>query len=872
MAGIEQEIKLLTNRMSSKTPVLVLGAGFSRGVFNEQRKPLPTGKDLSHELFDAILETLPKSKSQYLEEFRKDRDNLKATCDNIREEGEKLVGKRDEYITRRMKGCYCAPDDYHMLLKCYSWKHIFTLNVDDLLEYIYESGPDPVHPNIHIKRKSLLDSKAAFDLYKLHGSVRNCLLGYVFDSQEYREYAVEASWALERFGQLFLTNNVIFLGTEFQEEDLWFMIEKFVKMVDVKQPYHYFFISPNIYDRRLRRKIESAPYMHHIPWDTKQFLTHIKSAVSDVEDMRRKMRDYGAVFFDEKKDEAISHPQYGSELYYGMPPRPRDFFQSFDIIRPDLRGKAKSIATSGGNRLTIIHGMPYVGKTCAALRLGVDLMEYGYDFLVFNLPVSMDAKTYETFLLEYLNQMPEGAKVAVLAENMPDFYKRVKRIMKECPAQIGSFVFLCTAVTTAHESKKYLLDECTALEEVLITEKTKDNRMADAIYDKLEEKSHLNKLRLYGDTRRECVQYIKEANDIVDVLYIAQEGRGFVDHFSEWIDKKVPGEEREAFLYLNILLRLGILTISKVAFLNLLTQCNIRIDMRAFLEHYGDVVQSTEDNLLSLRCSRLLWDSVKGQLDTKNVLRQIVNSARHISRNLKEDDETVENAMFQKLIKANTLHRQLGIPNKLDSQGDNRPKGDSPIVNMLLELEKDCKHLSYYWVQRGIANREIEEFEEANNAFSEAANIRNNSSFHIKHAQAKNYMQWGLWAINNQPTMATTLFDRGREQMESLIQNAPGRYFAYSVHTYVDMMISFYQNSGIKIDLDGLSILLQRLLTEHNDKLNSQITKRFLDFCASKGAVSSPINDLKALYRDKFPDSAPGIGRVYSFDSDDLAD
>lgn len=856
MGDVEQEIKLLTDRMSSRTPVLVIGAGFSCGVLNGQRRPLPTGKELANELFDTILEKLPKRASAFLEEYRQDRDDLKKTCNNIREEI--LIQKRNKYITQRMIGCHCPEDDYHMLIKRHPWKHIFTLNIDDLLEYIYESAPDQGPFNIHVIGKSQLDSHAAFELYKLHGSVRNPLLGYVFDSQEYREYAVNAGWALERFGQLFLTNDVIFLGTEFQEEDLWFMIEKYIKMVDIKRPYHYFFISPRIHDRKLRRDIERTPYMHHIPWDTKQFLTHIKSEISDVEDARRKIRDYGAIFYDEKKQEAISHPQYGSELYYGAPPRPVDFFQAVDIIRPNLRGMAKSIAERGENRLIVLHGMPYVGKTCAALRLGVDLMEYGYNFLSFNLPPSMDAKNYASILLEYLSKLPEQSKVAVLAENMPDFYKNVRTVMQKCPSQIGSFVFLCTAVTTDHEAKKYLLDECTMLEEVLITERTKDGRTADAIYDKLQEKNHLNKLRLYGDTRKECIKYIKQVNDIIEVLYIAQEGRGFVAHFSEWIDKKATGEELEAFLYLNVLLRLGIPMISKPMFSNLLIQCGIRVEMRDFLQNYIDTIRLVEDNL-SLRCSRLLWDSTKGQLVDEITLRQLVISARHISHNLREGDETIENAIFQKLIKANNLHRQLGFSNQA-------------IVAMLLELEDACRHLSYYWVQRGIANREIEEFEEANNAFSEAASIRDNTSFHIKHAQAKNYMQWGLWSIDHQPSMANALFFIGKEQMENLIQDAPGRYYAYSVHTYVDMMLRFHQKSGLNINLDGLSILLQRLLTEHNDKLNAPIAKKFLDFCAGKRAVSSTINDLRALYRTKFRNGTPDAGKAYLFDSDDLAD
>ena len=171
----KREIELLTNRMSVRTPVLVIGAGFSCGALNDQQKPLPTGKMLANELFDELLEKLPETSSQYLEEYRCDRDDLLKTCDNIREEN--LVKRRDKYITQRMKGCHCDSNDYHMFVKRHPWKHIFTLNIDDLLECIYVSDPSKKEPNIHIKGKSQLDSEASFDLYKLHGSVRNPLLG-----------------------------------------------------------------------------------------------------------------------------------------------------------------------------------------------------------------------------------------------------------------------------------------------------------------------------------------------------------------------------------------------------------------------------------------------------------------------------------------------------------------------------------------------------------------------------------------------------------------------------------------------------------------------------------------------------------------------
>ena len=133
-------------------------------------------------------------------------------------------------------------------------------------------------------------------------------------------------------------------------------------------------------------------------------------------------------------------------------------------------------------------------------------------------------------------------------------------------------------------------------------------------------------------------------------------------------------------------------------------------------------------------------------------------------------------------------------------------------------------------------------------------------------------MQWGLWAADHQPSMATTLFTMGKDRIENLIINAPERYYAYSVHTYVDMMMRFHKKSEFDIDLDKLSILLQKLLAEHNDKLNQQITKDFLDFCIDRNATSSEINTLKTLYQTQFPNSTLYPGNPYLFDSDDLAD
>ena len=136
LVGDEQ---LLIDRMSIRTPILVLGAGFSKGIQSQDGKPLPAGHELAEELFDEVLAKSKTVKKEDLEEYRAERSDLKKTCDNI--EMEHLVEQRDRFLQKRFSGCRCLGGDFHMFLLDYPWRHIFTLNIDDLVEAIYSNVP-----------------------------------------------------------------------------------------------------------------------------------------------------------------------------------------------------------------------------------------------------------------------------------------------------------------------------------------------------------------------------------------------------------------------------------------------------------------------------------------------------------------------------------------------------------------------------------------------------------------------------------------------------------------------------------------------------------------------------------------------------------
>ena len=80
LVGDEQ---LLIDRMSIRTPILVLGAGFSKGIQSQDGKPLPAGHELAEELFNEVLSKSKTVKKEDLEDYWAERSDLKKTCDNI---------------------------------------------------------------------------------------------------------------------------------------------------------------------------------------------------------------------------------------------------------------------------------------------------------------------------------------------------------------------------------------------------------------------------------------------------------------------------------------------------------------------------------------------------------------------------------------------------------------------------------------------------------------------------------------------------------------------------------------------------------------------------------------------------------------------
>ncbi len=144
---------LFRNLVSNSGMNLYLGAGFSVGATNGDGQKLPLGGQIN--------ETL-------IEMFSLDKDRgyeLSKTCQKIKRDNEDALNRflRETYTVKKY-------DDTYRLLPSLPIKNIVTLNIDNLIEKVYEDNC-PSISLVDSKMYGSLEKTDAVNIYKLHGSV-----------------------------------------------------------------------------------------------------------------------------------------------------------------------------------------------------------------------------------------------------------------------------------------------------------------------------------------------------------------------------------------------------------------------------------------------------------------------------------------------------------------------------------------------------------------------------------------------------------------------------------------------------------------------------------------------------------------------------
>ena len=822
---------------------ILLGAGFSYGARNKWEKELLIGTSLSNALYDQFYVTCPpKAKGiDYIRKVEDKKSSLIDICTILATEQRK--DKRDHYLTNVFTGCHTVGDKAQEKLVLYPWRRIFTLNIDDLVEFIYKKAEIPLKKWNYSNQDCVKPEEPL--LIKLHGDVQDEEAGYVFDKGEYSRYTVDNCSLLKEFSHCFLSSNMVLLGTEFQESDLNFILDTYRAAGYNDSGFDYFFVTPEIYDVGLLNEIEATKNFHWIPMKTDQFLNYITDHVIITEDKCRLLTEQGATFI----DKVAKIPFYNSQLYSGKISEYNDFLGDWDVHYPNESQLVEKVTKQKESCIITLHGKPYTGKTVVSRRLLCDLSSRG--FVAFELPRFNHDILYLT--KEYLHTLAIESKVAILMEESAYLYDIILQFWADCP-KLAQIVIITTDTTDNHLSRNHFLyntKEPVCWIDFPISEKMTPDYIGQAFYTLCVHNRFNNFLTCIPentsvlDTRSMDMVFekMREINDIIDVLYFSSEGRFFKEHYAARLKTRESDFYYDYIFALCVLSKLGISRIPTMCLSRLIPNKVAKFSVSKLLVTYPDILEEQNGYIKLLR-SRILSEVITTQDPTQvvNIITRLINFTVDL---FDEDDGSIYYELFQKALRVKRIRNYSLLPHE-------------HILHLFQSLEKSCNHISYFWVQYGLAAQLNGDFVNARNHFLYAQNIRPNS-YQVRHALAKNKMELAYQDLLHGINGADELFSEGCNDMSELI-NLPeyAGAFSYSVHSYAYDLMKYYREKNEPIPEnycqelnDYFKCIIQSasrngLIEKNLDK----IIRSFISYCKSN-KLQEYVADLQGVRKLK---------------------
>jgi len=181
--------------------VLFVGAGINGGAKNGRSQPIKGRAELEKEIRSQLATAEEADLGELVAEFQK-----------------KLGGAEALHRFFRSEFSDCTPSDLQKQLLSYSWRRLYTLNVDDALERVARKGRAQtvrqVNRNDPEEDNHFLDD---LEVIHLNGYVGNRDAGYVFTPEQYRAEMRRSSTWYSRCATDFFDKVFVFIGTSLGE-------------------------------------------------------------------------------------------------------------------------------------------------------------------------------------------------------------------------------------------------------------------------------------------------------------------------------------------------------------------------------------------------------------------------------------------------------------------------------------------------------------------------------------------------------------------------------------------------------------------------------------------------------------------------------
>lgn len=799
----DAEAKLI-NSLKNNNPILFVGAGFSRNAVCNG-SILPSSNELRDILFDHFyIKNRPtnvddddiSSISEY---------DLARLCDSIC--GDDRSAQLNSKLIEIFKGSMPARQDpYHEMICDYSWSKIYTLNIDDLLENIFSSkGIEYVVQN----ESKMKPHNNCCQIFKLHGCVNNPDEGFVFSDSEYIRRMANNDYRSNEFAYDYFKNDIIFLGTEYDEADIKLIIQQNIEMGYQPNQCNYFFVSPSI-NHILSQVISRESNYYYIQWDAKKFLeecSKLEKNEKNISDIEKMLEQRG---FLQVKNFTQVPDSYESKLYLGNRVVFYDIMDNWDVQRTTTLDICKKIELSKGGFITVVCGDRFCGKSVAAHRLLVELYKKGYSAFLYN----CEGKDELDIFHEYLSRLTQTTKIAVLIDDAAYIYEDVCDFIQKLPKHIDSLVFILVSETKKHFSKEHELQGVNALLWKIVDEL--DDKLPNAIYNKLAEKNRLGKYRGYD--KFIVINKIKKENSLIEFLFKLTFGIGFKVHFKKLLDEFIScasPNEMDLFKQVLIMTKLGIYNIREEQLYLSPGKCNI--------DNLEKIITGFKSSRgINLRGAKA-YDEFLYLIPENERADIVYKLVTRISNRFRENVNNRWKNIFEQLLRYNSLKDQL----RLNGQ---------TISSLFARLEKCLSDISYFWMQRGLAKQDQKKYDEADGFLEQALSIRPNS-YKIRHAIAHNKLKQAVDMIadDRNNLEAVELFKMGIDELIELISKPQFSHnIGYSVNTYIIENLNYHRLRRMRIPEEQIKFMHSILMSaaeQNYDYYIKTCRSRLFNYC-----------------------------------------
>lgn len=733
--------------------VLFLGAGASRTSKMKNGKQIPDGNELAKYLAErAVLEYQGEALDQVYSAARS-----------------KMQSRLDEVLIECFRFC-TASEEYQKLAK-YSWRRIYTLNIDDALESAFRRSQQQ-KVNIRVGSDPVENQDPFFDrldLVKLNGCAQHLDRGVVFSPQEYARSAVAILPWYEEVAVDFVQHPFLFVGTKLNEPLLKYHIERYKQTVGRDQGVS-FVMTPNASEIE---KYDLAAYN----------ITHIPATLSDFVDWLQEEIPQPPTPIEMA---IATYPQLGAMLSSGNQLAYANLFEGVtQVNRTNIATLKNSIKPKDAIR-TFYKGFK---PTWADISEGIPAeLEALNDFMKFVnhnsvigkiIPIigpSGSGKT--TLLMQAAYKLSDEKDTAVfyISELIDNFDKTLEAIdntpgVNRCFIAINDLdifaPYLESAISSGRLNKTIVLGTArSAIWSQRTKQKLRD--LYTSIYTvdefslsdvpklllKLERYGQWTRLGQMNENQRVEELVTRAKRQLLIALLEATSGRGFEEIITDEYNSLKSDSEKKLFLLV------GLATVHRrdmpiPLVERSLVRGGLRNDMGGLLNNLSGIIVRT-DNGLAVRHStyiRFLFSKVVDKSLISESIEMLLQAFSLYKSPVVKHAPRREMAIYKAVVNHKFLHDVL--------QGD-----EKIIYGLYKSIEKRFEQDGLFWLQYGLSLRDFGHHTEALEKLRVA--VLAHPMDHTEHALAQQLI---IVATNSgDRTKALSLLDEAKTILEKLDQ------------------------------------------------------------------------------------------------------